>query len=86
MVTYSIFLPYRNLMQRITPAEVRAACEMLSRLSDRQWNDASRRWHSAAGAAPFIQRIHQKIDEDCRWDGRPIAATRASACGTAGSA
>jgi len=51
----------------VTPADVRWICNLLARLSDRQWNDAFR----AAGygdseAAVFITRLKEKIAEGRR--------------------
>jgi hypothetical protein len=58
---------HRNLLARITPADVRWASELLSRLSDTQWHDAFRAGgYAPAVAAGFVQRIRQKIDEGCR--------------------
>jgi len=56
--------------KRITPDEVRWACERLAKLSDEQWRDAFR----AGGfdrqvADRFIRRIKSKIDEGRTLDG-----------------
>ena len=53
-----------NLLAQLTPADVQWTCERLSRLSDRQWQDAFR----AGGYEPelaerFIRRFKQKIAE-----------------------
>jgi hypothetical protein len=54
---------YRNLVQnRITPADVQWASNLLAQLSDRQWSDAFR----AGGYQPdvatrFIHKLHEKV-------------------------
>lgn len=53
-----------RLVDHMTPADVRWACEKLQRLTDKQWDDAFR----AGGYAPevanrFIRRLKQKIEE-----------------------
>jgi hypothetical protein len=53
-----------NLLADLTPADVHWTCERLSRISDRQWQDAFR----AGGYEPmlaerFIRRFKQKIAE-----------------------
>jgi hypothetical protein len=49
---------------RITTADVRWACELLSGLSDRQWADAFRAGgYEPALAQRFISRVHQKIKQ-----------------------
>jgi hypothetical protein len=55
---------HANLIDHMTPADVRWICEKLQRLSDRQWQDAFR----AGGYAPevadrYIRRFKQKIGE-----------------------
>ncbi len=55
---------HKALLERITPADVRWICERLSRLTDRQLDDAFR----AAGypkvtADRFIRRLEQKVAE-----------------------
>lgn len=62
--------------ERITPADVRWACERLGQLSDQQWTDAFR----AGGWAPdvadrFIRRIKAKIQEGQRVVDRASAPT-----------
>jgi hypothetical protein len=57
--------------RRVTPEDVRWACERLARLSDAQWHDAFR----AGGIEPdvagrFIRRLKTKIDE-----GRTLGAS-----------
>ena len=53
-----------KLLDPLTPADVHWTCERLSRLSDRQWEDAFR----AGGYDPmlaerFIRRFKQKVAE-----------------------
>ena len=55
---------------RITPDEVRWACDLLAKLSDAQWRDAFRAGgFDAAVADRFIRRIKSKIDEGQRIGG-----------------
>jgi len=52
------------LVGRITPDDVRWACGLLGRLSERQWHDAFRgAGYEPATAARFVRRIVHKIDE-----------------------
>ena len=55
---------YRDVLNTVTPADVRWACDRLASLSDRQWSDAFR----AAGYAPeqtarYVTKIRSKIDQ-----------------------
>ena len=55
---------HKELVSQLTPADVHWTCERLSRLSDKQWQDAFR----AGGYAPdlaerYIRRFKQKIAE-----------------------
>jgi hypothetical protein len=55
---------YRDVINTVTAADVRWACELLSRLSDRQWQDAFR----AGGFAPeqtsrYVKKIKEKIEQ-----------------------
>jgi hypothetical protein len=60
---------------RITPEEVRWACELLARLSDRQWHDAFRAGgYTPALAGRFIRQIQLNIAL-----GRRIGETRLAA-------
>ena len=59
---------------RITPDDVRWACELLGGLSDPQWRDAFRAGGFAAPTADrYIRRLKAKIDE-----GRGLSATGAA--------
>jgi hypothetical protein len=52
------------IRDRITPADVAWACELLAGLRDRQWHDAFRAGgYEPAIADRFIRRIQQKIEE-----------------------
>lgn len=52
---------------RITPADVAWATALLSRLGDRQWDEAFRAGgFTAAAAAPFLEVIKRRIDEAAR--------------------
>jgi hypothetical protein len=53
---------YRDVIDSVTPEDVRWTCEMLSRLSDRQWSDAFK----AGGYGPeetarYVSKIKAKI-------------------------
>jgi len=60
---------------RIRPDDVRWACGLLGRLSERQWHDAFRgAGYEPATAARFVRRIVEKIDE-----GRALGSGRSRA-------
>jgi hypothetical protein len=53
---------YRDLVKSVTPADIRWTCELMSRLTERQWQDAFR----AAGYTPeqttrYVRKIKEKI-------------------------
>ena len=53
---------YRDVIDSVTPADVRWTCALLSRLSDRQWNEA----FQAGGFTPevtarYVRKIKEKI-------------------------
>ena len=55
---------YRDVINNVTPEDVRWTCEILSRLSERQWSDAFR----AGGYTPeqtvrYVTKIRSKIDQ-----------------------
>ena len=55
---------YRDVINSVTPADVRWTCERLAALSDDQWNDAFR----AGGFSPehtarYVKKIRSKIDQ-----------------------
>lgn len=53
-----------ELVDHMTPADVRWICERLSALTDRQWHDAFRAGgYNAEIAGRFIRRFKQKIQE-----------------------
>ncbi len=61
---------------RITPADVRWACELLSRLNDRQWADAFRAGgYEPALAQRFITRAHQKIRQGLQLEQTAVRVT-----------
>ena len=66
---------YRNLVRdRITPADVAWASNLLGRLSERQWHDAFRAaGYDPAVAERFIRALGAKIQQ-----GRSIASRRAA--------
>jgi hypothetical protein len=69
---------HKELLKRISPADVAWASEWLGRLTDRQWSDAFRAGgYKRADADRFIGRLHQKIAEGRRLDdkaGLPLSA------------
>jgi hypothetical protein len=55
---------YRGVINSVTPADVRWACERLAALSDRQWNDAFRAGgYTREQAARYVTKIRSKIDQ-----------------------
>jgi hypothetical protein len=53
---------HKELLRRITPADVVWACELLTGLTDRQWHDAFRAGgYEPAVADRFIRRLQQRI-------------------------
>jgi len=63
-VTFNYHGGHPELFRRIAPEDVVWACELLGRLTDRQWSDAFRAGgYPPALADRFIRRLHQKIAE-----------------------
>jgi hypothetical protein len=61
---------------RITPGDVAWACELLGRLSDRQWQDAFRAGgYAPDAAARFIRVLHHKLEVGRRLGGTPAWST-----------
>ena len=61
-VTFDYRGIYRDVIDTVTPEDVRWTCNLLARLSDRQWNDA----FAAAGYSPeitsrYVTKIKAKI-------------------------
>lgn len=55
------------LRNRITPADVAWAADLLSRIEDRQWDEAFRAGgFSAAASAPFLDVIKRRINDAAR--------------------
>ncbi|HZL95853.1 MAG TPA: hypothetical protein VFB99_19505 [Vicinamibacterales bacterium] len=55
---------YRDVINTVTPGDVRWACQLLSRLSERQWRDAFRAaQYDEPQATRYISKIKQKIEE-----------------------
>ena len=53
---------YRDVIGTVTPAQVRWACERLSKLSDAQWHDAFRAGgYTSDQSSRYIARIKQKL-------------------------
>jgi hypothetical protein len=64
---------YRDVLNSVTPGDVRWACQLLARLSDRQWQDAFRAaQYDEPQAARYISKIKQKIAQ-----GLAVTAPRA---------
>jgi hypothetical protein len=59
---------YRDVINRVTPADVRWACQRLAALTDRQWNDAFRAGgYTAEQTARYVKKIRSKIDQGLTW-------------------
>ena len=55
---------YRDVIDSVTPADVRWTCERLAALSDRQWSDAFRAGgYTPAQTARYVKKIRSKIDQ-----------------------
>ena len=55
---------YRDVIESVTPADVRWACQLLSRLSEAQWRDAFRAAHyDEPSTTRYIAKLRQKIAE-----------------------
>jgi hypothetical protein len=53
---------YRDVINSVTPEDVRWTCELLSRLSERQWNDAFRAGgYNPQQTARYVGKIRAKI-------------------------
>ena len=53
---------HNDLVESLSPADVRWTCELLSRLTDQQWNDAFRAGgFGSAQATRYIQKIKSKV-------------------------
>jgi hypothetical protein len=54
---------YRDVIESVTPADVRWTCQLLSRLSERQWNEAFRAGgYSAQQTVRYVNKIKEKIE------------------------
>jgi hypothetical protein len=61
-VKFSYSGPNKSLVSNITPDDVRWTAQLMSRISDQQWNDAFRAaGYSDADAARFIAKFKEKI-------------------------
>jgi hypothetical protein len=55
---------YRDVINSVTPADVRWTCERLAALSDPQWNDAFRAGgYTPEQTARYVKKIRSKIDQ-----------------------
>ncbi|HEX7779107.1 MAG TPA: hypothetical protein VF424_07720 [Vicinamibacterales bacterium] len=53
---------YRDVIESVTPEDVRWACLLLSRLSDRQWSDAFRAGgYTADQTTRYVAKIKEKV-------------------------
>ena len=53
---------YRDVINSVTPEDVRWTCEMLSRLSEQQWSDAFRAGgYNPEQTARYVGKIREKI-------------------------
>jgi hypothetical protein len=61
-VTFDYRRPHEELFAQITPADVRWTCDLLARLSPRQWNDAFRAGgYTPEQSARYIRKLQAKI-------------------------
>lgn len=61
-ITFDYSGIYRDVVDSVTPADVRWACQLLSRLSERQWSEAFRAArYDEQHATRYISKIKQKI-------------------------
>jgi hypothetical protein len=69
-----------QLIDSVTPDDVRWICERLARLTPEQWLDAFRAGgYSDSEARRFIHRLQQKVDEGLRLGDRGQSNARAAA-------
>ena len=65
---------YRDVIDGVTPADVRWACQLLSRLSERQWREAFRAAHyDEPRATRFISKIKEKIAQGLALTAPPMS-------------
>ena len=58
---------YRDVINSVTPTDVRWTCQLPSRLSERQWRAAFRaEQYDEEHATRYISKIKQKIAQACR--------------------
>jgi hypothetical protein len=61
-VAFDYHRPHNELFARITPADVRWACDLLAQLTPQQWRDAFRAGgYSADESARYIRKMQAKI-------------------------
>ena len=66
---------YRDVVNGVTPPDVRWACELLSRLSEQQWRDAFRAAdYDEQHATRFISKIKEKIAQGLALTTPPAAS------------
>ena len=65
---------YRDVINSVTPADVRWACQLLSRLSERQWSEAFRAAkYDEQHATRYISKIKQKIAQGLAMTASPAS-------------
>ena len=71
-ITFDYSGIYRDVIDSVTPADVRWACELLSRLSDQQWHDAFRAaQYDEQHATRYIRKIKEKIAQGLTLTAKP---------------
>jgi len=73
-ITFDYSGIYRDVIDSVTPADVRWACQLLSRLSERQWSEAFRAArYDEQHATRYISKIKQKIAQGLALTGPPAS-------------
>jgi hypothetical protein len=66
-VTFDYRGIYRDVINSVTPPDIRWTCQLLARLSERQWRDAFRAaGYEEASSTRYIDKIKQKIAQGLR--------------------
>ncbi len=74
-ITFDYSGIYRDVINSVTPADVRWTCQLLSRLSERQWREAFRAaQYDERHATRYITKIKQKIAQGLALTAPPAAS------------
>ena len=72
-ITFDYSGIYRDVIETVTPADVRWTCELLSRLSDHQWHEAFRAaQYDQQHATRYIRKIKEKIAQGLTLTAKPL--------------